>query len=376
VKRAHLAVALLAVGLATWQRDRAVERLPPDFDELDYIPSGFRYAELMTPGGWSKIPDVTRNSEHPPLVKLSYGVAVKLTGAVEPDWEDLGVGRPLPDEARPAFGAARWTSAVPGLGQVALAAAVHPLAGLLLAFESYHAKYVSQAYLEGLPGFFFVLALLVFERATRAPGGAARRTDPDPRLAAAAFALLGAAAAGKYPFGAVGVLALFPLALVAFPRRPLVWLSLGAAALAAFVALDPYLWPDPAGRLWASASYHFRYGESEHVRRAGLPWYQQVVWLWEAAPTRWHPGVFPLGKITVALLPLAVVGFAEALRRRPVWAIQAAVSLAFLLWWKTKWPQYLVLLLVPLAVCAAFAPAAVAGWVARLRGRRGAPAAA
>ncbi|MFO0583265.1 MAG: hypothetical protein U0229_13430 [Anaeromyxobacter sp.] len=345
-----------------------MDRLPPDFDELDYIPSGYRYAERMAPGRWGEIPDVTKNSEHPPLVKLTYGLAVKAAGAPEPDWEQLDVGKPTPEAARPAFTAARWASAVPGIGQVAVAAAVHPLAGFLLALDCYHAKYTAQAYLEGLPGLLFVLALLVFERATR-EGGAARRSDPDARLALVAFALLGAASAGKYPFGAVGVLALFPLALVAFPRRPLLWAGLGAVTLAAFVALDPYLWPDPAGRIWESASYHFRYGESEHVKRAGLPWYQQVVWLFEAAPTRWHAGVFPLGKLTVALLPLAVAGLPVALRRRPVWAIQALVSFAFLLWWKTKWPQYLVLALAPLAVCAAFAPEALLALARRVSSR-------
>jgi hypothetical protein len=368
-RAARLGLVLLALALATWQRDRAVRLLPPDFDELDYLPSGFRYAERMAPGRWGEIPGVTKNSEHPPLVKLTYGVAVKAAGAPEPDWSALRVGSPIPDEARPAFTAGRWASAVPGIVQVGVAAVVHPLAGLLLAVEAYHAKYTAQAYLEGLPGLFFVLAVLLFERATRGARGRIARPDPDPRLAAGAFALLGAAAAGKYPFGAVGVLALSPLALLAFPRRPLVWLSLAAATLAAFVALDPYLWPDPVGRIWESAAYHFRYGQSEHVKRAGLPWDQQAVWLSEAAPTKWHAGVFPLGAVGVALLPLAAIGFLSTARRRPVWAVQAAVSAGFLLAWPTKWPQYLVLALVPLAVCAAHAPGALSAGVRRLRAR-------
>jgi hypothetical protein len=362
------------VALATWQRGRAVALLPPDFDELPYLHAAFRYAERMTPGRWWEIPQVDDNLEHPPMVKLGYAVALKATGASEPEWRALRIGAPMPDGARDAFRAGRWTSAAPGVAQVAVAALVHPLAGLLLAVEAYHAKYTAQAYLEGLPGLLLVLALLLFERATRTAGGSLVRADPDPRLAAAAFALVGASAAGKYPFGAVGLLALAPLAISAFPRRPAIWLGLSLAAAAAFVALDPYLWPDPATRLWSSVRYHLEYGQTEHVRRAGLPWYQQVVWLFQAAPTRWHPFVFPLGGVTVMFLPLAVVGLPGTLRRRPVFAVAALAGFAFLLAWPVRWPQYLMLVLVPLAVCAAHAPAALLGAARRVGRRAGAAA--
>src|SRR3954468_14397445 len=49
--RVALAVAAVAVG--GWQRWRAVEQLPPDFDELIYLPAAYRYAERMAPGRWS-----------------------------------------------------------------------------------------------------------------------------------------------------------------------------------------------------------------------------------------------------------------------------------------------------------------------------------
>ncbi len=371
----RLSIVVIAILLATWQRACAVATLNCDYDERPYLHAAFRYAERMAPGRWAEIPDVVENREHPPLVKLAYGAAVAAADAPEPDWSRASsFGKPLPDEARPAFRAGRWTSAVPGIAQVAVAAAVNPLAGLILAGEGYHAKYTAQAYLEGIPGLFFVLALLVFERATRTTDGA-RRPAADLRLGAAAFALLGVAAAGKYPFGAVGLLAMVPLTIVAIPRRPMVWLALGGAALLAFLAFDPYLWPDPVGRLRDSIAFHFAYGQSEDVKSAGLPWYQQVVWLFKAGPTTWHPGLFPAGQITRALLPLAVIGFPVAASRRPVWAAAALVGFAFLLVWPVKWPQYLMLILVPLAICAAHAPAAIVALVRRLRRGSGAPAA-
>jgi len=156
----RIALVLVAIALATWQRAYAVAALPPDFDERPYLHAAFRYAERMSAGRWAEIADLDENREHPPLVKLAFGAAIEAAGSPEPDWKRLRFGEPLPDAARPAFEVGRWTSAVPGIGQVAVAAAVHPLAGLLLAVEGYHAKYTSQAYLDAIPGLLFALALL------------------------------------------------------------------------------------------------------------------------------------------------------------------------------------------------------------------------
>jgi hypothetical protein len=365
----HLSIAVIAVALAIWQRACAVVSLPADIDEFHYVAAGIRYADRMESGRWGEILDGDKNYLHPPLVKLAYGVAIKLTGAPEPQAEEgLGVGKPFPDGARPAFEAARWTSAVPGVAQVAITAAINPLAGLLVAIEGYHAKYTSEAYLEAIPGLFFVLALFLFERATRQPGGAAR-PEADLRGIAIAYAMLGIAAAGKYPFGALGLLTMVPLTIVAVPRRPLVWLALAGAALVTFFAFDPYLWPDPIERLAGTLSPHVTYAQSQDVTSVDLPWHQPFYWLFSAMPTKWHPDLFPGGKVTMFLLPLAVLGFPIAFARRRVWALAAPIGLVFLLAWPVKWPQYVVLLVIPLAICAAHAPEAVAALVRRFRRR-------
>jgi hypothetical protein len=361
-----LAAVAVVIVIASWQRARAVDRLQPDFDEMPYLHAAFRYAERMEPGRWDEIADVTENHEHPPLVKLAYGVAVKATGAPEPDLENLEAYKPMPESARPAFDAGRWTSAVPGIAQVAITGLVNPLAGLLLAVEFRHAKYTAQAYLEGIPGLFFLLSFFLFERATRLAGGA-RRPAPSAALAAVAFGLLGAAAAGKYTYGAVGALALAPLTIIAFPRRPLLWAGLVAASMLVFVALDPHLWPDPIGRIADSVGFHFAYGQSDHVKQAALPWYFQAAWMFRARPTVEFGETFPFEPITLVLLPLAAIGAPLAARRRPVWAWLALVGCVFLLLWPVKWPQYLLLVLAPLCICAAHAPAAVVALVRRVR---------
>lgn len=364
-RRISLIAIALAIAIATWQRARAVERLEPDYDEMPYLDVAYRYAERMAPGRWSELTDGTDNNEHPPLVKLAYGAVLKLTGAPEPDLEHIEAYQPMPEAARPAFRAARWTSAVPGIAQVALTALVHPVAGLLLAVEVHHGKYTSQAYLEAIPGLLFLIALLLFERATRMADGS-RRAAPDLKCALIAFALLGAAAAGKYTYGAVGALTLAPLALIGFPRRPGAWLAMIAAAIAAFFVLDPYLWPDPLGRIHDSVAFHFAYGQSDHVKEAGLPWYYQAVWMFQPSAISFDDP-FPFGIVSLVLLPLAAIGAPLTARRRPVWAVAALVGSVFLLLWPVKWPQYLLLVLPPFCVLAAHVPATCTALLHRLR---------
>jgi hypothetical protein len=194
-----VATVVVAVLASAWQRTRAVQQLPQDFDELTYLPAAYDYAERMAVGDWAGVAASRTDVEHPPLVKLLFATGLMATDAAAPDWKALRVGRPLPERARPAFQVTRALSAVTGVLQVALTGLVHPVGALLLAFDVYHVKDTAQAYLEAVPGLLALLSVLAFERALRGRG------DTGGPLArgwlAAAGVLLGLAAAGKSPDG-------------------------------------------------------------------------------------------------------------------------------------------------------------------------------
>ncbi|MBI2841691.1 MAG: hypothetical protein HYX75_25530 [Acidobacteria bacterium] len=347
-----LAVILIVV-LAGFLRNRAVRLLPVDFDELTYLPAAFRYEEMLARGSWGQVAAFDDNLEHPPLNKLLFAADLWVRNPKEPQWDALEVGRAIPLADQAAFLGPRRISAVGGALQVLLMTLVHPLAGLLLALDTYHIKYCAQVYLEGVPGLMAVLAVFLFERALVADGPKPNSSQPLRlrwSLLIPSAATLGLAAAGKYPYGIVGVVLLAFLLCRARSLRTVLLYS--AAALLFFLLADPFLWPNPPGKLWESLTFHVRYSQSEHVVSSGMPWYSPFAHLLRAAPTKWHPGVFYTGLADLIILPLSLLGVPRALRERPVWVAWAGFGLLFLTLWPTKWPQYILLVLPPLTVCA------------------------
>jgi hypothetical protein len=357
----RLPAVLLVVAAAAAVRWSAAGALPPDHDERDYIQAGHRYAERLAPGRWAELPAVTENPEHPPLVKLLFGAVLRATSAPEPDWSAVAVGKPLPPQARPAYLATRELSALGGALQVALTALASLPGGLWLAFDTYHVKYTSQAYLEGVAGLFALLSVLLFERSLR-------RREPEgllPALVAPAAAplllsaaALGLATASKYPFGLLAGLAILPFLLHRTRGRPALRVAWLAVGLLTFAAADPYLWVQPVERLWGSVASHFSHAVSDHAQ-AGLPWWQPLAWLSSSAPASWHPGVFPVALPDRLLLAAALLAAPAAVARRPVLAAWAAVGLLFLLAWPARWPQHTVMVRPALAICAGVGLAAL-----------------
>ena len=333
-----------AVALATALRLRAVDLLPADFDEDNYLRAAQGYAAAIRTGDWA--PPLTTDEliEHPALGTLAFGAVIApLPPAPEIPFRRLSAP---PDDTlpEPHWTVARFAAGALGVATVAALALLDPLAAILLATSTWHIKYTSQVMLEALGALASLATVLLYLRS----GGRSNRA-----LAGSAVAL-GLTAATKYVYALVGL----AIAVDWIIRRltpngqrslwPL--LAWGALAVAVFFAANPELWADPAGRLAASLFFHSGYAAGPSVRNAALPAWQPLVWL--SQPVPWHPGVFLLTMDALVSLA-ALIGLPGTWKRRPVIAIWLLLALTFLLAWPTKWPQYTIVLSVPLSLCAA-----------------------
>ena len=225
----------------------------------------------------------------------------------------------------------RGLSVMAGLGAVALAAAVHPLAGLALATHTIHAKYSSQGYLESLPTLWMALAMLLVASSARRRG---------PRLVAGRR-VLGCCAAGKWLHGFPG------LALLFIPG----W------RVRARVVLDRDRRMDSPGSNHVERTHRLRAAEdrtSPGVRRgthhsdnvdgpspeSGLGWAGTLA-----------PGGVPR-EPGPSLGWLAVVSLWRARREAFSRYLLAwmAVPLAVMMFWGTRWPQHTMVLVMPLCL--------------------------
>lgn len=352
-------IFLLVFFIAWGQRVRATTLLSVDFDEDDYLRAAQEYAILMRTSHWEGFLEANYRQEHPPIAKIIFGVAL-LTVPEKPLIEELPtLAGPNKEVPRLLLTRARRWAASMGALEAGMLALVNPLGGLLLALHAMTSKYTSQVMLESLPALTSLLAVMTYAQFKKSRRGGWW-------IASAVF--LGLTAASKYLYALVGF-AILADWLVIFRGRDaggtqdraklsyfanvlapvFMW---GILSLLVFLAADPYLWPDPPGRLQASLSFNVDYSQSaREVKNADFPFWQPFRWLLFSVEN-WHPGVFyfpfdPLISI------LASVGWWRLWKREPVYVLWLVIGLAFLLVWPTKWPQYLITLTAPLCLAAA-----------------------
>jgi ABC-type sugar transport system permease subunit len=376
---AVIAVTVIALAL----RLRAVERLPIDYDEDDYLRIGQLYASGLQRGDWSVFTRENYRTEHPPLHKIAYGLAIAGLPPA-PEVPDLPTtADPAKALPQPHLSVARLTSALFGTLEVLALALLNPLAGLWLAVHTWTIKYTTQVMLEALPSLTSLLMVLAYLRARPGANQIALPTASS-RLAlkedasvesldranvpakgprgwlALSAVMFGLTVAAKYPYGLAAVaVALHWLwqtqpggkltlrTAVEWVRPVALWAAL---ALAVFFLANPYLWPDPINRLRDSVLYHGDYAQSEGVKRAGFPMWQPLGWLMLNVP--WHPGVMVV-MLDLLITLLAFVGLRRAWERQRLFVVWFGLVLGFLLVWSTKWPQYILMLTAPLCVLAA-----------------------
>ena len=293
-----------------------------------------------------------------PLAKIITGVSI-LAAPKEPLTPEASTtaqpNKNLPEDlVRPA----RTWMAVMGTLAVALLAVANPLAGFFLAVHTFTIKYVSQIMLEALPALTSLICVLAYLQWKK------RQRNRFAGWLALSSVFLGLTAASKYLYCVAGVAILVDWFLEARNHNELgrtyrLALGWGLLALAIFFAADPYLWPDLAGRLKESVFYHAGYASgAAEVQNASYPGWQPFFWLF-FSPYWWHQGVFGF-PFDILISLLALSGLKRLWTKERLYALWLGIAIVSLLIWPTKWPQYIVVLTVPLSVAAA--EGAAQGW--------------
>ena len=372
------AIVLVAL-VALSARLIAVERLPIDFDEDDYLRAGQQIATGLQAGDPVVVTRDNYRTEHPSLAKVVTGLAIAPLPPAPEIPDRPTTAPPANDLPEPQLTVARLANAVFGVAAAVLLAIVSPLGGLFLAVHTWTIKYTSQVMLESVPAFLALLSVVCASRAWRTdlPGGDVRGSSPPrsrsawPARASTCTAWRASRSSSTGCGGRVrrpGQTALRRTARgIARWLAPVAgWLAIGAVA---FVAADPYLWPDPVGRLAESIAYHGGYATSAAVQDTGWPSWQPLVWLMGSVPFH-EAGTFAV-TADLVITGLALVGLRRLWREQRTFALWLVIGLAFLLVWPTKWPQYVLIVSAPLSLAAGLGAGslllAARAWLAGLR---------
>ena len=167
----HILAVIAVVAIALGLRLRAVQKLPIDYDEDDYLRAGQQYAAAIVAGDWGEFTRENYRPEHPALAKIAYGavLAAMPPAPLVPDRPTTAApARSLPG---PQLRAARLEAAALGTAEVLILTLVDPLAGLPLAVHTFTIKYTSQVMLEALPTLTSLLAVWAYGRSQGRKGG-------------------------------------------------------------------------------------------------------------------------------------------------------------------------------------------------------------
>src|SRR5262249_15470620 len=157
---------------------------------------------------------------------------------------------------------------------------------------------------------------------------------------AASGVFLGLTAASKYIYAVVGIAILVHSAVAVATRQRawrsgLILLAWGALAALTFLSFDPYLWPDPVGRLTNSIAYNYDYSHSDELIKWGnYPWWQPILWLMDAfrfadPNPRWALMI----NVDFPIFLLSLIGLPRLFRQRSPYAYWYVTAISFLLLW-------------------------------------------
>jgi hypothetical protein len=344
ISKLRLFIAGLTALAAFFLRVDSLQQLPVESDEIVYLRGVQAYAVGFRSGDLSVLfRDET--PENPPLMKYLFGAVLAVQEAAT-GTNSAAIGDAA-DAA--ALRTTRALSAVFSTVAVFVLTLASPAAGALLALHSLHVRYASAAMLEALPFAASLICVLAYARARFVWN----------RWTVLSAIALGVTAASKYLYCIVALAILCDHALDVVGRRhrptteiargwwtPVAW---GALALGVFLLLNPYLWPDPFGRLLASLTFHSANAGATVNNTRYVAW-QPLLWLTSNATLRTSMLPAIIEPLTAAA---AIFGAPALWRRQRAHALWIALGIVFLLLYANKWPQYVLMVLAPLCIAAA-----------------------
>ncbi len=340
---------ILVIIITAWiVRAHAVDTLPIDYDEDDYLRAGQEYTHLIRTSNWFGFQETNYRPEHPPLAKILIGLSL-----LPAPQEELTPDAPTtasPNEDLPAdlVKPARTLNAILGVLTVTILTMVDPIAGASLALHTYTIKYVSQIMLEALPALTSIITVLAYRQSKK-------QISKNNWLAISAI-FLGLTAASKYLYCIIAFAILTDWFLEAkrqndlknFYKQVLFW---GILAVAVFFAANPFLWPDPIQRLTESIFYHAKYSTgAEEVQRYNFPFWQPLDWITRSPALGQEEAFFFAPDFFITLF--AFLGLSQLWKKERVYVLWLGFAIFFLLLWPTKWPQYILIFTVPLSLSA------------------------
>ncbi len=339
---AILLFLLIIYAWFTWYRLEVMKNIRIDFDEPVYSRAGVEIGECIYHGNLSCLMNYRYNYEHPMLGKIIYGLFI----AGEKD-------------LREAVEKARQVNIYLSTLTIPILYTIDPLASILVGGEALTTKYSCEAYLDSMATLFTLLAYIPLYR----------RYSWKRILLSSIFA--GMALATKY----IVVPALIPIPIYIllktffkthrkgnkiviieeFSYKNILYLLLWITVLGIiFYISNPYIWSDPGKplqetMLYRSIFFHQKY-MVETSSKVEMPMYQQILWYLEGVVHKWNPSIIlDTGYIIIIL---GYLGLPITLYRKPLFGGWLVSYTLFLLLWMVKWPQYTLLLTIPLSISA------------------------
>ena len=357
-------ITIIALLLRVW----AVRKLPVDHDEGTYLLASSLYAQAIQQHNWPDILKITYNNQHPSFAKFVYGLSLSGQKLIPIERSMVKTLDILPKGTlKNMLMTIRNVSMVFGVLAVTILAVFNPMAGFFLAVQSFAVKYTSVAYLEAIPALTSLLTALAYLRWINLVG---RQTKPlefkhsfRVLIWVALTALfLGLTVASKFAFGLIGIAIVvhflwktihdhYPLG-----KAVLFLAAFGALSAIFFFISDFYLWVDPVKKLVAAIQFHLHYSEAR-VNNSVYPMWQIFIWLSKSVLQQDSVAIPHLGgdillSLDLPIFILAIIGLPRLFKRNLLFFLWLIFTLAFLLIWKTKWPQYAMLAVTPLCLSA------------------------